>query len=373
MKILFDLTPIHDHLTGVERYNINITKEIITNHMDDSYILLFKSEIHEEFVDLVQLPNVSFFVIPACNKLFFIQFRLLSVLNKIDADYYVFLSFTSPVLFNKKKIVNAIHDLTCWDCPDSILWKMKLYYRFTYWVAIKKSWKIVTVSKFSQSRICTKYKLSTNNVPIVYDGLTEIFREKKVNNIDVREKYHLPSEYILSLSTIEPRKNLQLLINAYMKLAESYKNLPDLVLAGREGWKLDEIVNDNYSNEIYKKIHFTGFIEDNDLPSLYKNAELFVFPSKYEGFGLPLIEAMSQGTLVISSDAASMPEVVQGAGMLFKSNDKDDLIRALQEGLNMSNEEKNKRIELGKTVSYSYSWEKEAEKLYILLVEGSNK
>ena len=91
MKIVFDLTPIYDHLSGIERYNMNITKEIIKHHPENRYVLLFKNEIHKEFTDIVSQKNVKYRVIPACNKLLFIQFRLLAVLNKIKADY-IFLS-----------------------------------------------------------------------------------------------------------------------------------------------------------------------------------------------------------------------------------------------------------------------------------------
>lgn len=366
MRIAFDLTPIFDHLTGVERYNINITREIIEHHPENEYILLFKNEIHQEFLDIANRTNVSYSIIPSCNKLIFIQIKLLNELKKVNADYYLFLSFTSPILLRKKRIVNTIHDLTCWDCPESIPTKMKYYYRLTFNEAVKQSWKLVTVSKFSQSRICDRYGLPKNKVLVIYDGLTDIFRQEPKYNPQLKEKYNLPDKYILSLSTIEPRKNLQLLIKIYRELLERNIVLPDLVLAGRQGWKLEEIVGD-ISGKVKRRIHFTGFIDDQDLPQLYREAELFIFPSKYEGFGLPLIEAMSQGTLVVSSDAASLPEVVKGAGLLFESNDKDDLSRALMAGLNMDLAEKERRIELGKSVSHSFSWEKEAERLYCVL------
>ena len=281
MIIAFDLTPIYDHLTGVERYNINISKEIIKAHPENKYILIFKKTIHNSFREEVKFQNVTHIVIPECNKFIFIQWKLYRVLKKIKADYFVFLSFTSPVLFRKQRIINAIHDLTCWDCPQSVPIKMKYYYRYTYKVATKVSWKIVTVSRFSQKRICEKYKLNEEKVPIIYDGLTDIFKTSLSENIDIKKKYNLPQEYLLSLSTIEPRKNLQLLIKAYSELLEEGTELPDLVLAGRQGWKLEEIFT-GITEKVKNHIHFTGFIDDEDLPTLYKDAVAFVFPSKYE-------------------------------------------------------------------------------------------
>jgi len=366
MRILFDLTPIYDHLTGIERYNINITKEVIKAHPENRYILLFKNEVHNSFKNEVQQSNVEYILIPECNKLIFIQWRLYKILKRIEADYYVFLSFTSPVLFKKQRIINAIHDLTCWDCPESIPIKMKYYYRYTYKVATKRSWKLVTVSQFSQKRICEKYVLDKDKVPVIYDGLTDIFSEESYVNPMLKEKYHLPDKYILSLSTIEPRKNLQLLIRAYKEMIEEGKHLPDLVLAGRKGWKLEDIVGD-IDEKVKRRIHFTGFIDDVDLAQIYREAELFVFPSKYEGFGLPVIEAMSQGTLVVCSDAASLPEVAGDAGILFKSNSCEMLKQTLIMWDMMSKEERDNLSQKGIAISKQYSWENEANKLYELL------
>jgi glycosyltransferase involved in cell wall biosynthesis len=269
-------------------------------------------------------------------------------------------------MFKRGRIINAIHDLTCWDCPETIPTKMKYYYRYTYGVAAKNSWKLITVSKFSQKRICERYKLSEDKVPVVYDGLTNIFAKGYTYNPDLKNKYSLPNRYMLSLSTLEPRKNLQLLIRAYRDLIEEKKELPDLVLAGRQGWKLEEIVGD-VSDSLKDRIHFTGFVDDEDLPQLYADAEVFIFPSKYEGFGLPVIEAMSQKTIVITSDAASLPEVAGTAGIMFSSDDIKALKDTICLFICMDDVEKERRKEQGLTFSHRFSWEMESGKLYKLL------
>lgn len=369
MVIAFDLTPVYEHLTGVERYNINISKEMILNHPENYYILIFKNEIHYEFKAIVSMENVEEVIIPECNKLLFIQYRLLKALNKIKADYYVFLSFTSPIFFTNERIINAIHDLTCWDCPDTIPFKMRLYYRYTYSVAAKHSWRLVTVSQFSQRRICEKYGLVKERVPVIYNGLTGIFKRECYDKTGVYETYSLPDRYILSLSTLEPRKNIGLLIKAYKELAEENVSLPDIILAGRQGWKLEGIKS-SITEEISGRVHYIGFVADEDLPQLYRKAEVFIFPSKYEGFGLPVVEAMSQGTLVISSDAASLPEVIGKAGITFRSDDLNDLKRAIKYFYGLDEKEKEERRLLGISISNSFSWDKEAEKLYRIMAEN---
>lgn len=366
MRILIDLTPIYDHLTGVERYNINISKEMIENHPENTYILLFKECIHENFTEIAEKGNIECIIIPACSKLLFIQWKLYKKIKNIEADYYLFLSFTSPILLRRKGIINAIHDLTCWDCPETMPKKMKYYYRIAFWFAVRNSMKLVTVSQFSQRRICEKYGLRKENVPVIYDGLTENFRNSPAYNDGTKKKYGLPGKYILSLSTLEPRKNLKLLICAYTELIKENVHLPDLVLAGRQGWKLEEVTGD-ISCDIIDRIHFTGFIDDKDLPQLYKGAALFVFPSIYEGFGLPIIEAMSQGTLVVCSDAASLPEIAGDAGIVFKSNDLDDLQRAIKRALQLTKEEQENIKLRGIEISNHFSWKQEAEKLHDIL------
>ncbi|MCR4789115.1 MAG: glycosyltransferase family 4 protein, partial [Lachnospiraceae bacterium] len=268
MTIAIDLTAIYDHLSGIERYNINITRELIRQHPNEEYILFFKNEVHDSFRKEVDKPNVKYVILPECHKLFFIQWRLFKALQKTDADYYIFLCFSSPVLFKKGRIINAIHDLTFWDCPECIPVKMKYYYRMTAGISVKRSWRIIAVSRFSQKRVCEHYGLPLERVPVIYDGLTDIFKKAPVADPNLKFKYNLPERYVLSLSTIEPRKNLQLLIRAYKELAEEGKKLPDLVLAGREGWKLEDIVGD-ISEEVKNRIHFTGFIDDEDLPQIY--------------------------------------------------------------------------------------------------------
>lgn len=370
MKIVFDLTPLYDHLTGIERYNLNIAKSMIEQYPEAKYVLLFKNEVHTSFKKIVSYKNVSYKVIPSCNKLIFIQWRLLKVLNKINADYYLFLSFTSPVFFRKKRIINAIHDLTCWDCPETIPAKMVYYYRLTYSIAAKRSWKIITVSHFSQSRLCKKYHLNSNQVPIIYNGLTAIFKNKKSCQKDIYREYRIPKHYYLCLSTLEPRKNLKLLITAYSDLIKKNKKLPDLVLAGRYGWKLNKIL-DGIGEKAKNKIHFTGFVDDKDLPLLYRNADLFIFPSKYEGFGLPIIESMSQGTIVLSSDAASLPEVVKDGGIMFKSNDSKDLEKKLLNFAYLdSNIKEAVKIKAYK-IAESYDWSTEASKLYRIMEQAN--
>lgn len=356
MKVCIDLTSLADNFSGIERFAACLTREMIK---DDSiqFILLFKNSIHPMFANTKK--NVETVVIPGCRKLWFNQVRLPRTIYQIDADFYLFLAFPVPVLLFKKNMISTIHDICCWDCPETMNGLSKWYFRISHRIAIKKCKAIITISKFSKQRIVDKLKFDEKRIWLVYCGVDEKFiNYKKSENQDllVREKYHLPKEYILSLSTLEPRKNLGLLIEAYSQLVTNEKLDLPLVLAGRKGWKMDEVLS-TIDIKARDRILFTGFIDDNDLPAVYGNAKLFVFPSMYEGFGMPPLEALACGTKVLSSNSSSLPEVLGDASAYFENMNFDSLYESLSK-YNVAVEKSVMDSQVQK-----FSWEIEARKL----------
>lgn len=355
MKVCVDLTSLADNFSGIERYAASLTKELIQDKSVE-YTLLFKNEVHAIFRNPPE--NVNTVVIPGCNKLWFNQIRLPYAIHKIRADCYLFLAFPVPVLTLKKNMVSTIHDICCWDCPETMNKLSKWYFRISHRFAVKKCRAIITISEFSKQRIVDKLSLARDRIWLVYCGIDEKFlnyRQSDEEDSLVREKYDLPKEYILSLSTLEPRKNLGLLIDAYTQLISDNEISLPLVLAGRKGWKMDEVLS-KIDQSVRDKILFTGFIDDDDLPAVYGNSSLFVFPSLYEGFGLPPLEALSCGATVLSSNAASLPEVLGDGASYFESNDMADLasmIKKLQKG---------NKTQKGHTHP-QYLWDVEAVKL----------
>lgn len=354
MRICVDLTSLADNFSGIERFALSITKELVKNK-EHHWILLFKNAVHKAF----ETVDTKKIVIKGGNKLVFNQIKLPLRLASIKADRYFFPAFPAPFFCPYKNVVNTIHDLSCWDCPGSNKKYMIWYFKIMFWKASLCDKKIVTVSEFSKGRICSILHVKPENVTVVYNGISEQFdtiilseNEKKI----VREKYSLPDNYVLCLSTLEPRKNLRLLLDAYAELYDE-GIIEEIVLAGRKGWKMDDFLN-GYKEDFLKYVHFTGFIDDDDLASVYKLAKVFVFPSLYEGFGIPPLEALACGTPVISSDAASMPEVLGDGAVYFKNRDKEDLKRVLR--TTVSTEIKNSAMseQIDK-----FQWDTEAKKL----------
>lgn len=371
MKICIDLTSLDDNFSGIERFALSITKELIKNS-EHNWVLLFKNTVHEEFVQTGE--NVSKIVIHGRNKLFFNQFRLPFKLARIKADKYFFPAFPAPFFCINCNAVSLIPDLGCWDCPSNNKRYMTLYFRIMYRKAALGKKTVVTISQFSKKRIEHILKKDPTGIKVIYCGISECFETFKYSEKDNQKTistYNLPKTYILCLSTIEPRKNMRLLIEAYDELLSEKEIDVDLVLAGRKGWLIDDLLN-GINSKTLNRIHFTGFVEDNLLPYIYYNAKVFVFPSIYEGFGIPPIEAMSIGVPVISSDAASMPEILGNSAIFFKSNDKEQLKTCILNVLSLNEYELLRLKEKGIACAKKYSWSTEALKLLSYL-EQENK
>lgn len=381
MRIAIDLTSLADNFSGIERYAMNIARELIEMDREEKhhYILLFKRKIHPQFAGYGKKKNVDMRVYQGENKLLFAQFLLPFHLYGIKAEVFLFLAFQGPLLFWHKGIYNMIPDLTCWDCPKTMKKHMEWYFKLSIVNALLVSEGILVISKFTRKRIMDKFHYKKSKMILAYCGISEVFMEYGENwkagddedavekeerlrkrSLDVRHKYHLPEQYLLCLATLEPRKNLPFLVEAYVELLEEGSVEVPLVLAGRKGWKMDEFLQ-RIETEYRRKIIVTGFIEDADLPYVYHMADCFIFPSIYEGFGMPPLEAMAVGTVAISSNAASLPEVLGRAASYFDPYNKEELKERIRQGIrqqcdDVTVEEIRRRVRM-------FQWRRGAEKL----------
>ena len=286
-------------------------------------------------------------------------------LAPIKADYYFFPAFPAPFFFFSRNAISAIHDVGCWDCPSKNKRYMTFYFKLMYRKAALGNKKVVTVSQFSKERISKILKKNSSEIAVIYDGLSDCFANFCYNieqDMKAKEIYRLPEKYILCLSTLEPRKNMRLLIEAFSELTKEKKIDTNLVLAGRKGWLMDDLLS-NLDKKTVDRIHFTGFVDDDLLPYVYRNAQIFVFPSVYEGFGVPPIEAMSMGIPVISSDAASLPEVLGNAAYYFENQNLEDLKKQIVVVMNLPEKKMNMTKKAGVKQAQLFNWKTEALKL----------
>lgn len=338
MHIAIDLTSLAGNYSGIEQYAFHLTRELVRGNPGDSFTLLFKGEIFPALQQESELPWVHPLVIHPSrdNKLLLTQVSVPTALRKVKADAYLFPAFPQPLTFWSNRSVTVIHDVSFWDCPETLTTTSRLYWRTSARHAARQR-LVLTVSEFSRKRICERLRTQKDRVVVAYNGVDQRFADANQQRSEefyssIRSKYQLPSRFVLSLCTLEPRKNLSQLINAWCIARSQQEETPDLVLAGRKGWKVDGLLS-TVPEHLLDAIHLTGFIDNEDLPHLYHLCDRFVCPSIYEGFGLPPLEALAAGAKVLCSDIEVFHETCGQYVTFFPLGDSDALAHLLYQPL----------------------------------------
>jgi len=268
--------------------------------------------------------------------------------------------------------VMSIMDLSYLHFPQ--LFRKKDLHQLIHWTgySIKNAEAVCTISEFSKHAIIETYRLSGKQVNVTYPGLS---MDTTHLDKDIYKKYKIKPSYILSVGTLQPRKNFSLLIEAFAKYCKTTKNsTTDLVIVGKKGWLYEEILKAPKQFGIEDRVKFLSFVPDADLPSLYKGAECFCLPSLYEGFGLPVLEAMAAGTQVVVSNSSSLPEIAGKAGIYIDSSDIDSIRKGIETAIKEKNIAKGKeRIRLGIEQAKKFTWEEAARKTLEVLKEVGGK
>lgn len=340
-KVIINGRFLSQKTTGTQRTAQELSK-ILINDYDDYVVVSPKNIIHQ---DLANQLNVK--IIDGFSGILWEQITLRNFLVKNDNPLLINFSFTAPFFYSKNIIF--IHDLI-FQFKNWVSKSFHLYYSFLIPKLAKKAVHICTVSEFSKNEIIKKLQIEKNKIDVVYNAISSSFSKKKYKNIY--------GNYILGVSTINERKNFDGLIEGFLKSRNSdYK----LVLVGSK----DKRIYSNIDFEKYKNtknIFFTGYINDKDLIGIYSNAKLFVFPSFYEGFGLPPLEAMSCGCLTAVSNVTSIPEICGDSSIYFNPYDSDDIAMAINKGLTDENL-KADLIKKGYKNSKKFNWSSSASKL----------
>ena len=231
-----------------------------------------------------------------------------------DCQITQFFNYVIPPGVKGRKIT-IVHDMAHLACRETVGLKNRIWLDLTLKQSCRRADIVLTVSEFSKSEIMKYLKVPEEKIKVMYPGVDlELFHNRYAKEqIDAaKQKYGIVGEYFLYLGTIEPRKNIQRLIEAYEILLkrQTTDNLPKLVLAGGKGWLCDAIYQAAQKVDLQDKVLFTGYIDEKDSPLLLAGAKFFCFPSLYEGFGTPPVEAMACGTPVLTANVASMPEIL---------------------------------------------------------------
>lgn len=246
----------------------------------------------------------------------------------------------------------SVMDLSYVHFPH--LFKRSDLYQLRNWTAysVRNASVIFTISQASKNDIIKIYKVREDKVIVTYPGI----KNQKSNMNEIKKKYEIEGDYVLFVGTLQPRKNIVRLIEAFSRLKNDIK----LVVVGKKGWLYGDILEAPKKFNIENRVKFLDFVPDEDLPSFYKNAVCFVLPSLYEGFGLPVLEAMKYGCPVVTSNVSSLPEVGGDAALYVNPLDVNDIAKNIE--LIINNEKLRKElIEKGLMQVKKFSWEKTAK------------
>ncbi len=261
--------------------------------------------------------------------------------------------------------VVTIHDLSYIYFPGDFL--KKDLYQLRNWTrySIHKAKKIIAVSKTTKNDIMKAYQIPEERVEVVYNGYEKKIKDQRSK---IKTKY-TKNPYILYVGTLQPRKNITTLIQAFAKFKEQSPEFR-LIVAGKKGWLFESIFNLVKELKLNRDVSFTDYVTDQQVAFLYKNAFCFVLPSLYEGFGIPILEAMSFGCPVISSFASSLPEVGGDACLYFDTQNSEDLVEKL-DMLKKDEKLRNGLVQKGKKRVKEFSWKKCAEQTLLIIQEAA--
>lgn len=292
--------------------------------------------------------------------------------HRKDLDVFFSPSHYAP-RFSPIPTVVSIMDVSYLHFPETFA--KKDLYQLETWTrySVMNAKKVFTISEASKNDIIKFYSKQENDVVVTHLGIKDIEAEiTKKTMEEIQKKYNLSKNYFLFVGTLQPRKNITRLVEAFSVISKKNEDL-QLVIVGRKGWKYDEILLSPEKYEVKDKVIFLDFVPDEDLPSLYANAISYVLPSLYEGFGLPVLEAMKYDCPVITSNISSLPEA-GGDAALYVNPENVQEIASIMEKLSLDSDLRKELIHKGREQVKKFSWEKTAkETLAVLQSVAQNK
>ena len=278
-------------------------------------------------------------------------------------------SHVLPLIGPPRQVV-TIHDLGYHFFPAAHTARRRLELRLTTAWSVRRASRIIAISQATSNALKEYYRADPAKIRVVYHGLNPAFAPASDSAIAaVRERYNLGQPYILYVGTLQPRKNLVRLIEAFAKADLPRETL--LVIAGKRGWLSQPIEAAAERSGLGERVRLTGYLPDSDLPALLSGALAFAFPSLYEGFGMPVLEAMACGTPVLSSTTSALPEVAGDAALLVEPTDD----KALQTALERLTQEPALRASLrerGLKWASEFSWQRCARETLAVLTDATS-
>lgn len=360
MRIAIDAHSVGTGLGGNESYAANLIEALAEiDSVNDYTLYVTRDEAVARFRN--RWPNFRVRSTLPHTPLIRIPLTLSAELRSHPVDV-LHVQFTSPP-FAPCPVVVSIHDLSFEHLPETFNRRSRAQLRFTVRRSARRAARVLALSEHARLDIISTYKIAPNLVTTIPIAAPTHFRpvEDEYELQRVRQTYGINGDYILSVGSIQPRKNLTRLLSAYEHLRRTRPegSLPQLVLVGKRAWLYRETLK--AIEKLETGVIVTGYVPETDLPALYSGALCFVYPSSFEGFGLPPLEAMKCGTPVITGDRTSLPEVVGEAGVLVNPFDMDAIASAIATMVDDSSFRSRLRIE-GLNRARIFDWRETARR-----------
>jgi len=344
--------------TGVGRYTSNLCNTISKCKDGNDYYFYLPGRNSTCWNDKieVQLEEQGIFLQNNTLRILWEQILLPIKINKDMLDLFHYTDHAMSLVQRRHPVVITVHDIAYIRFPDLLNKTRQVYKKYILSLSVKRADVIIADSHSTKLDIIEFFKVDEKKIKVIHLGVESRFRP--INNVErYRTRNNLPSKMILNIGTLEPRKNVVTLVRAFKRLQERGHKDYVLTIAGEKGWLYEKIFEEIESSGMEKSIRILGVVRDEDLPLLYNCADLFVYPSLYEGFGLPPLEAMACGVPIITSNTSSLPEVVGNAGIMVDPNDieslSDEMYRVLED-----EELKHRMSRDGLKRSKMFTWEK---------------
>jgi len=356
--------------TGIGRYAKELITRIISQDRSNNYVLFLNSILYAE-IDVAPYPHVKKVLVNATYYSFAEQLILPLQIERERVDLMHFLHFSIPLIYRKPSVV-TIHDLTLSFFPGNKRglrgFVSKKIYDIVIRTAARRAQRVIAVSEHTKQDLVTITGISPEKIHVIYEGCD---RARFFPSTDQREltefraKHKLPEHFLFYVGVWRAHKNVLGLIRAFHLLKTQRRLTHKLVIGGEEDPRYMEVKNLVRELGLEHEVIFPGFIPDNELRLYYASSDVFVFPSFYEGFGLPPLEALQSGTPVASSRASCMPEILGDAASYFDPSDITDMARVIENSL-LDTKLRTKQLALVPQVLARYDWDRMAKETLAL-------
>ncbi|AKM82165.1 TPA: glycosyltransferase family 1 protein [Candidatus Berkelbacteria bacterium] len=365
MKIGIDARMYRSEVAGIGRYSQNLIKNLLQLDSKNEYIFFMTQKDADEFLLTNESKNSNVEVVITEIEHYSLaeQLKLPKIFEAEKPDLMLFLNFNHPVNY-KKKFITVIHDLTLIKFPDTAKRTnaiKKMAFNYVIKSACQNAAKIIAISENTKRDIVDIFHIDPANVEVIYEAADDksVLECRQENVEELKKKYKINEQVVLYVGQYRPHKNLPTLVDAFAKVKSQIPS--KLVLVGKVDPEHHRLFESIDKSGVKNDILLTGFVTDEDLSCWYKLATVFVFPSLYEGFGLPGLEAMQAGTPVVAANNSVLPEIYKDAALYFdpfKTEEISDKIKKVLEDETLRAD----LIRKGKVVAQGFTWQKTAEK-----------